>query len=161
MEEAWCYETLRRCRWPDGLDCPRCGGKRVTAHTRSRDTERTRYLCLHCRRTFTDLTGTPLARTNLPLRTWFLCLQLIGSGRTVVELARELDVKWDTADRIKRRLATGLSRPGLIRQLREMIEKGDEGGSRMMGIRNRSLRSRPGSAYGTVRKGKGSWSEGE
>jgi hypothetical protein len=123
-------------------------------------TARTRYLCLHCRRTFTDLTGTPLARTNLPLWTWFLCLQLIGSGRTVVKLARELDVKWDTADRTQRRLATALSRQGLIRQLREMMKKGDEAGSAMMGVRDRSFRSRPGSAYGTVRNGKGLWTEG-
>lgn len=158
MEDAWCYETLRRCRWPEGVTCPRCGLKRVTAHTRLPGTPRIRYLCLHCRRTFTDLTGTPLARTNLPLGTWFLCLRLLGRGRSTSRLAKDLKVKWDTAVYMQRRLARGLGRPGLIRQLRKLMEK-SEAASASMGMPRGSLRTA--GAYGTRRKGKERWPEAQ
>src|SRR6266511_46674 len=87
LSEEWCYAVLRKARWLDGIVCPRCGKRRVTTHSRSSGTPWRRYLCLGCRRTFTDLTGTPLARTNLPLTTWFQCLCLMGEGRSTSVLA--------------------------------------------------------------------------
>lgn len=127
FNEAWCYEALRRVRWPDGITCPFCGRGRVTTHSKSARTPRRRYLCLGCRRTFTDLTGTPLARTNLRLGTWFRCLRLLRHGRTTTDLARALEVKWDTAVQLQRRLGVALTRPGVIRQLRELMAKGERG----------------------------------
>ncbi len=125
FDEAWCYEALRRVRWPKGIICPRCGQGRVTIHSKSIRGPRRRYLCLGCRRTFTDLTGTPLARTNLPLAKWFVCLQLLHHGHTTTDLARALRVKWETAVHLQRRLGVVLARPGLIRQLRETVEKAE------------------------------------
>ncbi len=127
FSDTWCYETFRRARWPNGVTCAFCGSGRVTTHSKSPGTARRRYLCLGCRRTFTDLTGTPLARTNLPLGTWFHCLRLIGSGRTTSEVARELGVKWDTTAQMERRLGAGLTRPGFIQRLREMLERPQNG----------------------------------
>lgn len=123
ISEAWCYEIIRRVRWPDGVACPFCGRRRVTIHTRPAGTPRRRYLCLECRRTFTDLTGTPFARTNLPLRKWLQCLRLLPDGRSTTDLANALKVKWDTVAHIQRRLGVALARPGLVRQLREIVEK--------------------------------------
>ena len=123
FSEAWCYELLRRVRWPDGIACPYCGSIRVTTHSKSAEAARQRYLCLGCRHTFTDLTGTPFARTNLPLATWFWGLRLLGEGRSRSELAKELGVKWDTMGHMERRLALTLARPGLVRQLREAARK--------------------------------------
>ena len=97
FSEAWCYEALRRVRWPNGITCPFCGRGRVTTHSKSARTPRRRYLCLGCRRTFTDLTGTALARTNLRLAMWFRCLRLLPQGYTTTDLARALGVKWETA----------------------------------------------------------------
>ena len=127
LSEAWCYEMLRRVRWPSGMSCPFCGRSRVTTHSRPARTPRRRYLCLGCRQTFTDLTGTPLARTNLPLGTWFRCLRLVPQGRSTAELARDLGVKWDTAAHMVRRLVAALARPGLVRQLLETMEAGRRG----------------------------------
>ncbi len=124
-DEERCYELLRRARWPAGITCPLCGGRRVTNHTTGRRTPRRRYLCLGCRRTFTDFTGTPLAQTNLPLAKWFDCLRLLGERHTTIELARSLEVKWETAARLERRLVVALARPGFLRQLREALEKAD------------------------------------
>lgn len=121
--EAWCYDLLRRVRWPNGITCPFCGTKRVTTHSKSPKAPRRRYLCISCRRTFTDLKGTLFARTNLPLGTWFLGLRLIGRGCRTAEMAKDLGVKWDTAAHMQRRLAKGLNSPGLVRQLRDGMEK--------------------------------------
>lgn len=122
LGEASCYELLREVRWPNGITCPHCETGRVTTHTKSGRTPRRRYLCLRCRRTFTDLTGTPLARTNLPLSIWFRCLRLLGKGSGTSELAKTLGVKWDTTAHMERRLGLALVRPGLLRRLREALE---------------------------------------
>ena len=122
LDETSSYEILRALRWPKGVICPYCKQARVTTHTKSALTPRRRYLCVGCRRTFTDLIGTPFARTNLPLRIWLLSLQLIGEGLASSELAKVLEVKWDTAVHMQRRLALPLNRPGLIRRLREMLK---------------------------------------
>lgn len=124
LGEAWCYETLRRVRWPNGIARPFCGRGHVTTHSKSSRTPRRRYLCLGCRRTFTDLTGTPLARTNLSLGTWFTCLRLLGERYPTAELARRLGVKWETTAHMQRQLVVALVRPGLIRQLRGAIGEG-------------------------------------
>ncbi len=124
FSETECYELLRQVRWPGGITCPFCTGSRVTTHSKFARTPRQRYLCLGCRRTFSDLTGTPFAGTNLPLDAWFGCLRLLGSGFTTSELATALGVKWDTTAHIKRRLAVAAGRPGLVQSLRQIIEKG-------------------------------------
>lgn len=124
--DGWCYALLRTVRWPKRPICPFCGGTRVTTHSKSSGTPRRRYVCIACRRTFTDLTGTIFARTNLPLGTWFHCLQLMGRGHTTSGLAKALGVKWDTTAHMLRRLETGMARPGLVWQLREGIEKAED-----------------------------------
>ena len=104
-EEERCFAALRRLRWPSGIVCPRCGYKRVTTHSKFTRSPRRRYLCLGFRRTFTDLTGTPLTRTNLPLRSWFLYLRFRKEGGSTSDLARALGVKWDTIAHMTRRLS--------------------------------------------------------
>ena len=117
--EASSYEILRAVRWPKGVVCPYCEQTRVTTHTKSALTPRRRYLCLGCRRTFSDLTGTPFARTNLPLGTWFFALWLMEERLVTSELAKELEVKWDTAILIQRRLNS----PGLVGKLSKMVKE--------------------------------------
>lgn len=51
--------AYRRRRFAAGLQCPRCRSRSVQRW--GRFGERRRYRCLGCRRTFSDLTGTPLA----------------------------------------------------------------------------------------------------
>jgi hypothetical protein len=67
------------------------------------------------------LTGTPFARTNLPLSTWFLYLRLLDQGLSSSELAKALRVKWDTIGYLHRRSTSALTGPGLLAQLRRVI----------------------------------------
>lgn len=126
LAENHCYQTLRKLRWPQGIVCPHCRNSKVTIHSKPECTPRRRYLCLGCRKTFTDLTGTPFARTNLPLGLWFLSLELLGSGtpRKTSELARRLGVKWDTVFLMQRRLTASPGKADLLELLRQVI-KGD------------------------------------
>ncbi len=123
LSEDGCYEALRRARWPGGVICPHCGVRRVTTHSRSTKTPRLRYLCLACRRTFTDLAGTPFAGTKVPLATWFLGFRLVAEGRTTSELAKELAVKWDTAAHLAQRLSSALGPSALAQQLRQALRE--------------------------------------
>jgi transposase-like protein len=120
LDEVWCYQILREMRWPKGIACPFCERRRVTTHSKFGKTPRRRYLCLSCHRTFSDLTGTPMARTNLSLGKWFLCSRLIEEGGRTSELAKELGVKWDTAAHMQRRLNS----PGLVRNFYKMVKEG-------------------------------------
>ena len=122
LNETRCYELLRRVRWPQGVVCPYCGHARVTPHSKPARTPRRRYLCLGCRRTFTDLTGTPLARTHLRMSTWFLLLRLQGERRSTAELARRLGVKWDTAAHLQRRLTQETGASPLLAKLRRAAQ---------------------------------------
>ena len=137
--ETWCYEVLRRVRWPEGIACPLCLQRRVTVHSKSLRTPRRKYLCLACHRTFTDLSGTVFARSNLPLGKWFLGLSLLPQGLPTVELARVLGVKWDTARKVSRRLLVAASRPGLIKDLRAVLA--GEGASFGFGLEGKELLS--------------------
>jgi len=59
---------LTPLRWPHGVTCPQCGPAAVGGHGRyDRCRDLPRYRCKACRRTFMLTTGTPLARSRLPL----------------------------------------------------------------------------------------------
>ena len=123
FDEVWCYETIREMRWRHGIICLYCEQGRVTTHTKSLSTPRRRYLCLHCRRTFSDLTATPLARTNLPLGKWYQSIVLVEDGLSTAALAKAIGVKWETAAHVRRTVSMALSRPGFFWRLREALKE--------------------------------------
>lgn len=56
---ALVLSSLRGTRFRHGIVCPRCGRDDIVRWGRQR--QRQRYRCRNCRRTFSDLTGTPAA----------------------------------------------------------------------------------------------------
>ena len=66
--EAQCEQALFDARWPDGLNCPRCGGARFCRLS----TRRATFQCKHCKRQLSLLAGTVFQATKLPLSIWFL-----------------------------------------------------------------------------------------
>jgi len=113
MENTTATETelvtrLQAMRWKGGLCCPRCGHGECTVHARGRDGHR-KLRCSGCGRTFTDLTGTPLARSHLPLTTWAAAAKLmVGGSPTCSELSVKLKVRLATAWRMRKIIALAL-----------------------------------------------------
>ena len=91
---AWFESVL----WPDGdRHCGKCGS------IRTRDVPNAKpmpYWCTDCRGYFSVRTGTPLARSNVPLRKWviaiYLCLTSLKSVSSM-KMSRDIGVKQETA----------------------------------------------------------------
>src|SRR3954452_15385212 len=71
-DEAACARWLLEKRWPDGFRCPACGHAEAWELGR----ERLTLQCTACERQVSVTAGTALHGSHLPLRTWFLVLQL-------------------------------------------------------------------------------------
>ena len=86
------------CIWPEGRrHCGKCGS------TRTREVPNAKpmpYWCSACRSYFSVRTGTPMARSNVPMRKWaiaiYLCLTNLKSVSSV-KLGRDIGVKQETA----------------------------------------------------------------
>lgn len=90
-----CHAYLERLRWPDGLECPRCGGKTI-----SRIKERRQFDCDDCRYQFSVRVGTIFHDSKLPLWKWFLATYLICQSKKGIssnQLKRMLGVSYKTA----------------------------------------------------------------
>jgi transposase-like protein len=117
LDEGSLMKRLQALRWKDGLRCPRCGDARCTVHAHGRDGRR-KLRCAGCGRTFTDLTGTPLAHSHLPLSLWALAARIMLAGRpTCSELSVRLEVKLATAWRVRKILSQALDDDALRRVL--------------------------------------------
>ena len=109
IDTAKCYETVRQMRWPRGVSCPHCGSQQVTKRGRD-DTqpERQRYQCSACGRQFDDVTGTIFAGHHQSLRTWILCLYLMGLNLSNQQIAQELDLNKDDVHHLTCQLRAGI-----------------------------------------------------
>jgi transposase-like protein len=109
IDDAKCYDTVRRLRWPDGVRCPDCDSAAVIKKGRDdSQPERRRYECSACRRRFDDLTGTIFAGHHQPLRVWILCLYFMGLNLSNEQIAQELDLNPDDAQRMTSQLREGI-----------------------------------------------------
>jgi transposase-like protein len=93
--EEKCRAYLEDLRWPDGVVCPRCGGRSI-----SRIEKRNQFECSSCRYQFSVTAGTVFHDSHLPLWKWFLAIYLIGEskkGISAKQLQRTLGVSYKTA----------------------------------------------------------------
>ncbi len=109
VDDAKCFETVRQLRWPEGVACPHCSSQDVIGQGRDEtQPERRRYLCKDCGRKFDDLTGTIFAGRHQPLRTWILCLYLMGLNLSNQQIAQELDLNKDDVQQMAQALRAGI-----------------------------------------------------
>ncbi len=117
IDDAKCFETVRALRWPDGVSCPHCSSATVIKDGKD-DTQpqRQRYLCQGCRKRFDDLTGTIFAGHHQPLRTWVICLYLMGLNLSSRQIAKELDLDRRDAQAMVEQLRQGVvdRRPAVV-----------------------------------------------
>src|SRR4051795_6410564 len=101
--EAKCRELVMRWRWPNGFECPVCGG---TSYSEVKT--RGLFQCSACRRQTSLIAGTIFAATKVALRVWFRAMYHLTQskqGISSIELGRRLGVTQTTAWTIKHKLA--------------------------------------------------------
>jgi transposase-like protein len=107
--EQKCIAHIESLRWPEGLSCIRCGGKRVFKYRTRGKTGKWRHLyeCVDCRYQYSVTTGTIFHDSHLPLSKWFEAIYLISSSRkdlSARKLQRELSTTYKTAWYVKQRV---------------------------------------------------------
>jgi ribosomal protein L37AE/L43A len=135
--EAKCRAAVLAWRWPDGFECPVCGGA-----SHSEISTRGLFQCSACRRQTSPIAGTIFAATKVPLRTWFRAMYHLTrtkQGISSIELARRLGVTQTTAWTIKHKLAQVMMERDADERLHGRVELDDAylGGERSGGKRGR------------------------
>jgi transposase-like protein len=94
MDDAKCYVVVRELRWPDGVKCPACDPGQINGKRGFHDHQahRQRYSCQECGRQFDDVSGPVSEGHRQDLKTWILCLYLMGLNLTNRQIAEELDL---------------------------------------------------------------------
>lgn len=122
--ELVCRKYLERRRWPQGFECPRCGGAR--GHW-----IRTRrlYQCQGCRRQVSLTAGTIFHKTRAPLRKWFWLILLMGQnkhGISMLQAQRWLGLgSYQTVWTMAHKIRTAMAHRDARYQLVGLIELDD------------------------------------
>ena len=79
-DEDACREYLALNRWPDGVQCPRCGNDHIYAL----ESRAQHWQCQNCSEQgyrFSVLVGTIFENSNKPLRVWFRVMHLVLTSK--------------------------------------------------------------------------------
>jgi transposase-like protein len=93
--DAKCRELLKRLRWPNGPECPKCNGAAIPLAT-----EKDLLYCKDCDYQFTATAGTVFHDSHLALIKWFTCVYLLcesRKGMSANQIKRMLGVSYKTA----------------------------------------------------------------
>jgi transposase-like protein len=94
-DESKCRTYIEKLRWPNGVECLRCGSAKVY-----RIVKRNQLLCSSCEYQFSVTVGTIFHDTHLPLWNWFLATYLLTESRkgmSANQMKRMLHVSYKTA----------------------------------------------------------------
>jgi len=109
IDDAKCYQVIRDLRWPEGVHCPQCGSQPILKRGHhDRYSYRQRYQCQACGAQFDDLTGTIFEGHHRPLRTWVVCLYLMGLNLSNEQIAAELDLSVNESQAMTTQLREGI-----------------------------------------------------
>jgi len=109
-DESACRAYLCALRWPQGVVCPVCGGRRGLAIRRDL------WRCEDCRREVSVMAGTIFQDSKLPLTVWFRAIWQVTSqknGVSALGLQRVLGLgSYKTAWALLHKLRRAMVRPG-------------------------------------------------
>src|SRR3989454_9993311 len=91
---------LEGIRWPNGSECPHCGGTERNSALNGKAHRAGLYFCGDCRSQFTVTVGTVFEDSKIPLHKWVLATHLLCSskkGMSSHQLHRTLKVTYKTA----------------------------------------------------------------
>ncbi len=104
-----CLETVGKAKWPNGPECPKCAGKKLSFLK-----TRLMWTCLACRKQFSVKVGTIFEDSAVPLKKWLVAMWLVGNcknGVSSYEVGRDLQVTqrtaWFMLQRIRHAMHTG------------------------------------------------------
>lgn len=108
-----CERYLDKARWPEGVNCPRCGGKDPY---RLRSVKK--FECSKCGHQFSTTSGTIFHKTYLPLPKWFLAIYLMcstGQNVSVNRIHAAVGLPYKTAWYMHQRIRRALKEPDFKR----------------------------------------------
>ncbi len=123
--EELCHDALVGWRWPDGFECPDCGGR---AHCIVKRGGRNLYQCNACRKQTSVKAGTVFASSKLLLRIWFKAMYLMTQskkGISSIELGRRLGVTQTSAWALKQKLAKVMMERNAAKRLKGEVQMDD------------------------------------
>jgi transposase-like protein len=123
--EEQCHEALVKGRWPNGFECPDCGGK---AHCVVKRGARKLFQCNACRKQTSVRAGTIFAASKLPLRLWFSAMYHLTQskqGISSLELARRLGITQNAAWKMKHKLAQVMLERNAAKRLKGKVQMDD------------------------------------
>jgi transposase-like protein len=109
IDDERCYEAVRKLRWSGGVKCPHCQSNEIIKRGRDdTETNRQRYECKGCNKRFDDLTHTVFAGHHQPLKVWIIFLYFLGLNLSTRQIAQELNLNKDDAQRMAQILRSGV-----------------------------------------------------
>jgi|GEM_PF-1634279 transposase-like protein len=105
-------QAVREWKHADRLRCPRCDpehGKDIVCNGKAKPgSDRQRYLCRNCGRSFNDRTGTVLHKSR-KAEWWPAFLKCLLDGKSVREIAKDVGISPTTAQAWRRKLLSHLA----------------------------------------------------
>lgn len=121
--EHSCAKALVKVRWPNGFQCPACGGMKAY-YVSSRQV----YQCAQCRHQVSITADTLFHATKIPLVKWFWAIYLMASdkgGISALRASKHLGVSWITASNMLRKIRKAMAHRDSVYRLANLIELDD------------------------------------
>lgn len=102
-----CHSFLVSMRWPNGVECPKCGSNRVGSFSGKRKV----CNCKNCKKQFTAKVGTIFEDSPLGLDLWFVAIWMVlnaKNGISSCEIGRALGIKQQSAWFVNHRIRYAL-----------------------------------------------------
>ena len=128
--EEQCRDFLASMRWPNGVQCPKCGSTEgpytITRKTSSKNKVKSLYKCRSCKKQFSVTAGTIFEDSHIPLNKWLTALFLMVSSKKGIsshQLYRLLDLgSYRTAWFMSHRIREAMREKGMLEPLSGDVE---------------------------------------
>lgn len=119
--EKTCWDYLKLMRWPDGLTCLRCKGRKF-------DFIRTRRIfeCKGCHKQMSITAGTIFEKSRLPLHKWFWAIFLMSTskkGVSMLYLQKQLGIRsYETAWLMGHKIRQAMTQRDSTYQVKDTVQ---------------------------------------
>jgi transposase-like protein len=134
--ESFARTLIKNIRWPDGITCQNCSGKKIWRIG-------TDYQCGRCTAHFSDTSGTIFAKSHLTISQWIIAVGLFKIGVNALGLQWALGCHYRSARRALHLIRTVVAKDPILQQLSGEIEVDETYyGGRRKGKRGRGARGK-------------------